>query len=64
MTNIRVDFKSLLATMFLALSAYVLFRAGQGSLIEGIIEVMFITLITICLYFSYRLILVVNNTTE
>ena len=64
MTNIRVDFKSLLATMFLAMSAYVLLRAGQGSLIEGIIEVLFITLITICLYFSYRLILVVNNTAE
>lgn len=62
MIYIKVDFKSLLATMFLALSAYVLFRAGQGSLFAGIVEVMFITLIAICLYFSYRLIIVVNNT--
>lgn len=60
--NIRVDFKSLLATIFLALSTYVLFRAGQGSLLAGFIEVMFIALIAVCLYFSYRLIIVVNNT--
>lgn len=62
MIKIKVDLKSLLATLFLALSAYVLLRASQGSLFSGVIEVMFIVMITVCLYFSLRLIIVVNNT--
>lgn len=62
MINIKIDVKSLLATAFLALSAYVLFRAGQGALFSGIIEVTFLTAITACLYFSYRLIVVVHDT--
>jgi len=57
-----IDSKSVLATTFLGLSAYVLFRANQGSLYSGIIEVAFVLAILICLYVSYRLIIVINNT--
>jgi len=51
-----------MATLFLVFSAYALLRAGQGSLYSGIIELIFMTMILICLYISYMLIVVVHET--
>jgi hypothetical protein len=58
---LRLDVKSLAATLFLAASVYVLARSGQSSPANAIIEGSFIIAIAVCLYFSYRLILAVND---
>ncbi len=61
MRNLKPDIKSLAATVFLAASLYVFARAGQGFPVNAIIEVSFMIAIVVCLYFSYRLILIVND---
>lgn len=62
MSNIGVDVKSLMASAFLISSLYVLYRAGTVSVGSAIIELIFISAICICLYFSYRLIIAINRT--
>jgi hypothetical protein len=59
--NIKLDVKSLAATVFLVASLYVFARAGQGFPVNAIIEASFIIAIIVCLYFSYRLILIMND---
>ncbi|MGA9141782.1 MAG: hypothetical protein WBZ29_16270 [Methanocella sp.] len=59
--DIKLDIKSLAATIFLAASLYVFARAGQGFPVNAIIEASFIVAIVVCLYFSYRLILIMND---
>jgi len=61
MRNMKPDIKSLAATVFLAASLYVFARAGHGFPANAIIEVSFMIAIVVCLYFSYRLILIVND---
>lgn len=61
MTNVRLDVKSLAATIFLGASLLVLMQAGQGSIYNAALEIGMVIAIFVCLYFSYRLILVVND---
>lgn len=57
-----IDTKSLYASIFLMTSLYVLYRAGTASPGTALIEVGFIVAIGFCMYFSYRLILIINET--
>jgi hypothetical protein len=60
--EIRLDFKSLAATLFLGGSLYVMTGADPGSVYVAAIAMAFVIAITVCLYFSYRLALVWNKT--
>lgn len=62
MSNIGVNVNSLMASVFLISSLYVLYRAGTASVGTAIIELGLIGAICICVYFSYRLIIVINRT--
>ena len=48
----KLDVRSLSATIFLAASLYLLYR---GPLLDGMVEASFFIIIAVCLYFSYRL---------
>ena len=61
MINIKLDVRSLAATIFLAASLYVLAKADQGSIFNAVMEITIVIAITVLLYFSYRLILIVNG---
>ncbi|OPY29860.1 MAG: hypothetical protein A4E28_00642 [Methanocella sp. PtaU1.Bin125] len=59
---IVIDIKSLMASAFLLSSAYVIYRASTVSIGSAIIELGFIGALCACMYFSYRLIIVLNRT--
>ena len=58
---IRLDVKSLAATLFLAGSLYVMTGADPGSAYATAIVMAFVICVIVCLYFSYRLVLAVNK---
>lgn len=53
--------RSLAATLFLAASLYVVAVADSDSMFSATVAVSFIIAIVVCLYFSYRLLLIVNH---
>ena len=62
MINIKLDVRSLAATIFLAASLYVLAKADQGSIFNAVMEITIVIVIAFCLYLSYRLIVIINGT--
>ena len=60
--DIRLDVKSLAATIFLAASIYMMYSAGQPLAFNAILAAMFIMAIVVGLYFSYRLFVIVYET--
>jgi hypothetical protein len=59
--RIRFDVRSLAAAIFLAVPLYVMTGADQNSIYTAGIAMAFVIAITVCLYFSYRLVLVWNR---
>ena len=62
MLSIALDGKSFLATAFLISSLYVFYRSGSGSIEAALLELGLVFAIGLGLYFSYRLIQVINRT--
>ena len=61
MIRIRIDVRSLAATIFLAVSLYVMTGTDQNSIYTAGIAMAFVIAIIVCLYFSYRLVLAINR---
>lgn len=61
MIRIRLDVRSLAAAIFLAVSLYVMTGADQNSIYTAGIAMAFVLAITVCIYFSYRLVLAINR---
>ena len=61
MIKIRLDVRSLAAAIFLAVSLYVMTGTDQNSIYTAGIVMAFVIAITVCLYYSYRLVLAINR---
>jgi hypothetical protein len=59
--DMKLHVRSLAAKVFLGASLYVMATANQSSLFNAAIGIFFVIAIIVCLYFSYRLILIVNE---
>jgi hypothetical protein len=59
--RIRFDVRSLAAAVFLAVSLYVMTGADQSSIYTASVAMAFVFAITVCIYFSYRLVLAINR---
>jgi hypothetical protein len=59
--RIRFDVRSLAAAIFLAVSLYVMTGTDQSSIYTAGIVMAFVMAISVCLYYSYRLVLAINR---